>query len=151
MNQMRQRSRRQRKGFTLLEVMLVMAILVIIMGLASFSYFTFLRNAQADSVKTDCNTLARSCEAYLLDVGTLPTQLSDLIQPPQGSDLGAKWRGPYFRAGANGIKNDPWGQPFSYQAQIINNIPTAIVSSNGPDKTPGTADDISNISTQVQN
>ena len=137
------RRRRQSRGFTLMEVMLVMAILIIIASLATYSILVFQRNAQEDSTRLTISSLERGCEAYQLDVGFLPNQLNDLIIKPSGAT--SKWRGPYLNKDA--IPNDAWNAPFEYKQTTDQNtgLPKPIIRSNGLDRQQGTADDISNI------
>lgn len=147
---MKTRTRRnRRKGFTLMEVMLVLAILIIMASLATYSIMVFQRNAQADAAKLQISGLARGCEAYQLDVGSLPNQLQDLItRPGNNAQGGSKWRGPYLKMSQ--IPNDPWNNAYEFDPTYIDpnsQLPTALIRSNGPDRQKGTQDDISNIET----
>lgn len=136
------RRRRQSRGFTLMEVMLVMAILIIIASLATYSILVFQRNAQEDATRLTITSIERGCEAYQIDVGTLPNQLNDLIIKPSGASN--KWRGPYLNK--QQIPNDAWNAPFEYKTDInpATGLPRAIIRSNGLDRQQGTADDITN-------
>jgi general secretion pathway protein G len=102
----RQNSRRSdRLGFTLMEVLVVVAILVILAGTASVFVFRFLDDAKVDRAKSDVKTIEGVCTAYKLKYGEYPESLQDLITPPNG--------GKPFLDSADAI-NDPWGRPYQY-------------------------------------
>ncbi|MCI0396793.1 MAG: type II secretion system protein GspG, partial [Chloroflexi bacterium] len=98
------RRHRRRRGFTLMEILLVLAILVILGALVGVSFMKLRQNALIDSAKIQINLLEQSVKHYQIDVGNYPTSLSGLIEPgdaPQG-----KWRGPYFEG--TQLPLDPW-------------------------------------------
>lgn len=130
-------NRRPRRGFTLMEVLVVMAILVVLASTVTFAYLKFFKNAQADSTKQQIAILERACDSYKLDVGVYPGELADLMRQPANNT--ARWRGPYIQADT--VPADAWGQPFTYQADNVND--RVRISSNGPDGQQGTGDDIS--------
>lgn len=136
-----QRSRR-RRGFTLMEVLLVMAILIILASLVTVGYQTIRRNAQSDGARAQIKQLEEACNLYLGDVGQLPTSLQDLRQPPQG--VGSeKWRGPYLNTD---VPKDPWSNNYVLeQTTDAYNNPQVFIYSMGPDLQQGTADDITNM------
>lgn len=139
----RQRSRR-RSGFTLMEVLLVMAILIILASLVTVGYQQIRRNTQADGAKAQIKQLEQACNLYLGDVGQLPTSLQDLRQPPQGAGAD-KWRGPYLD---QEVPKDPWSNNYVLEQSTDNfNNPRVLIYSMGPDLQQGTADDISNMQT----
>ncbi len=131
------RFRRNRRGFTLLELILVMAILVLLSSLAVVGVMQIQRNSQSDAALTQIATLKQSCRMFKLNVGRYPSQLGDLVALPSGLTQ-QQWRGPYLQDGR--VPVDPWGNPFNYSADEMNDIVT--ITSNGPDGQMGTADDI---------
>lgn len=137
---MRMRRKQNRRGFTLLELMLVMAILVILASLGTVAVLNMRRGADADAAVTQIATLSQQCKAFKLNMGYFPNTLDDLIVQPQGATP-QKWRGPYLDISQ--IPLDSWGNPFTYAADEMNN--KVQITSAGPDRQAGTADDISSI------
>ena len=134
--------RRRRAGFTLMEILLVLAILVVLGSLVTFGYVTIQRNAMMDSAKTQIRMFEQAVDMYRLDVGKYPSGDQGLqalrLQPPDAPVN--KWRGPYIQVE---IPTDPWGNPYQYQ-EITDSLnqPSFEVISNGPDGANGTPDDI---------
>src|SRR5947207_15916544 len=95
-----------RSAFTLLEVLIVVAILVVLAGVSSIYVFRYLHDAKVDAAKTSATTLSKACQAYEIRYGGRPESLLQLIQPP---DAGK----PFIEGGQEALV-DPWGQPFQY-------------------------------------
>jgi general secretion pathway protein G len=131
----------RRKGFTLLEVLLVMAILIILASVVTISYTAIQRNSQADGARMNIRVLEQACKTYQLDVGRLPQTLQELIVQPQNVPAG-KWRGPYLQE--TQVPLDPWGQEYQYSTVNMNGLMEPQIVSAGADMQPQTADDISN-------
>ena len=110
---LRSRLRRQR-GLTLVEVMVVIAILGLIAGLVAFNVFGALDQAQGQAARTDVQTLSSALGQYRVDMGQLPTQqqgLEALTAPPSGLRRPERYRpGGYI----NRLPEDPWGRPYQY-------------------------------------
>lgn len=128
--------RKRNSGFTLLELLLVMAILVVLASLSTFAVLGMQRTSYSRAAAAEISNLKSMCDAYKLHVGTFPAQLEDLHLPPSGMNQ-AQWGGPYLR---EPLKGDPWKRPYNYSPDDIND--RVIITSNGPDGQAGTADDI---------
>ena len=143
--------RRRNKGFTLLEVLLVMAILIILMSMVGGAYFTYFANSQEDAARLQMSSIEQAVKAYYMKVGQRPQQLQDLIQPPSGMSQ-QKWKGPYLEGGQ--VPKDPWGNDFqlSYGGDA-NNTRTLVVvlKSLGPDGQEGGGNDITNMPNDPNN
>lgn len=134
------RSRRRRHGFTLIEVLLVLAILVVLGAIVGVNVMNAQRRAQADTAKAQISSLEGLMQQFALDVGGYPTTdqgLAALSQAPGDLRNPAKWRGPYSD---KEIPDDPWGNPYQYELQGEQ----IRIWSFGPDRQNGTADDITN-------
>ena len=132
-------SRRRRGGFTLIEVLLVLVILVTIGSLAVGVYLPIREQADISAAKVQISAFKGPIGTYQLNVGSLPQQLEDLHTPPSDSQ---KWHGPYFEA----IPDDPWGTPYQYETYEDENGHAAYqITSAGPLGTFGDDDDISNL------
>ena len=101
-----------RLGFTLMEVLVVVAILVILAGTASVFVFRFLGQAKIDRARSDMATLTRACQAYKLRFDNYPDNLQQLMQPPDNGK-------PMMESAQNLV--DPWGNPYQYNPQGPNN------------------------------
>jgi general secretion pathway protein G len=94
------------------------------------------RNALSKAALTEIANLKNQCTAYKLHVGVFPPSLNELYSAPSGMTP-AQWGGPYIQ---EPLKGDPWKQPYNYSADEANDRVT--ITSNGPDRQQGTADDI---------
>jgi general secretion pathway protein G len=107
-------SRRSQRGFTLLELLVVMVILAL---LGSIIGPQVLKNVGSSKTKTaalQIDELAAALDLYRLEVGRYPTtqeSLQALIAAPSGA---SNWNGPYLTKKV--IRDDPWGNAYSYKA-----------------------------------
>lgn len=136
--------RRGRGGFTLIEVMLVLAILVALAGAGIGGYMLVQANSDKKLALIKVKEVADAINRYKIDIGTYPEDgeagIQALITKPSDEKVAAKWSGPYIDGGA---PSDPWNQPIQYALVTDENgNQQAHVSSNGPDGSPGTDDDI---------
>lgn len=128
-----------REGFTLLELMLVMAILVVLAGLGTMAYSRIQTNQYQNAAQFDIKTLKNTCTGYKMQTGSFPNSLEDLVTLPSGMTQ-AQWQGPWLDEGR--IPKDPWKQDYRYQPNPAQD--TVTITSNGADRQQGTADDIPN-------
>ena len=99
---------------TLLELLVVLAILALVVGIAAPRVLGYLSKAKSDTALLQMRQLVSALNLYRLDVGRYPTEqegLQALVTQPAGAE---KWRGPYIDR-ADGIK-DPWDQVYGYKA-----------------------------------
>ena len=125
-----------RAGFTLIEVLLVLAILVALGSVVVVSVFSMQDSADEKNARNQMNALKTAITAYRLEMKSLPSTLEDLVNQPQAAPPGAKWR-PFLDTQ---VPVDPWGQPYLYQPGADNR--TFELYSVGPDRAQGTEDDI---------
>ena len=128
---------KRRDGFTLMELLLVMAILVIMASMVSFAFLNFQKNARSDAALSQISTLSTACKMYKMNVGTFPSDLIDLIALPSGLTQ-SQWRGPYMDG--NAIPFDPWTNNYIYTPDGAGD--RVLITSAGPDKQAGTSDDV---------
>ena len=137
----REMSPSSRRAFTLLEVLLVLAILVILGSFAG----VFLRRARQqalnDIARTQISGFEDALDFYELNIGSFPTSsqgLAALIDPPSGLTDATRWQGPYLESKV--LPADPWGNQYRY---ALEGTETYRIWSLGADGVDSTADDIS--------
>jgi len=131
--------RRSRGGFTLMEVLLVLVILVLLGGTAGLFFINIQKNAFQDTARTQIAQFKQALDLYRMDVGVYPTEqqgLSVLNAVPSDLSNPVKWRGPYLKTTP---PNDPWDMPYKYMLLDAN---TVQITSFGPDRQEGTQDDV---------
>jgi len=129
---------------TLIEVLLVLAILVIIASLAVTAYGPMQRKAYIRAAEAQIKAFKTPLQAYYLDLNCYPTTqqgLDALRNPPADLPNPSKWNGPYLDTD---VPLDPWGRPYQYECPGRNNRDEYDVWSLGPDGQNGTDDDIGN-------
>ncbi len=126
----------QRSGFTLLELLLVMAILVVLASLSTFAILNLQSSSLQKAAQVQVETFKDACTMYKLSVGSFPRTLNDLHALPSGMTQ-AQWGGPYLDSR---IPNDPWGRPYNYAPDNVSQ--SVQITSNGPDGQRNTNDDV---------
>lgn len=136
---MKRRVKRQRRrnGFTLMEVLLVMAILVIIGSIGTVSYISIQKSSMKKAAKMQINLLEEAVMAYQLQVGTPPATLEELKTGPSNPALSKKFDGKIWD---KEIPVDPWGNNYVYKYD--NQTESVLIYSFGPDGGDGGGDDI---------
>ena len=114
MNQTRFRSSKKRKGFTLLEIMVVVIIIGLIAVIAVQNVLPQADRARITSTTADIRTLAAALDTYRLDNSFYPSTeqgLDALISQPSGNPPARNWGPePYLRK----LPVDAWGNPYVY-------------------------------------
>ena len=138
------RARRAAGAFTLLEILVVLAIIGLLVSLAVTNVGNLFSGSQKDIAKLFVNQSMRApLEVYRSHMGDYPTAaegLQALITAP--ASKADRWRGPYLQD--NKLPIDPWGEPYQYRAPGVKNKNGYDLWSKGPDKTDGTDDYIGN-------
>ncbi len=143
---MQPRPRASRRGLTLIEVLLVLAILVVIGSFAVIAIGPIQRSAYMRAAETQINAFKTPLQAYRIDIGTYPNTsqgLSALRTPPPDLPSPGKWRGPYLETP---VPLDPWDNPYRYEYPGRYQADWPDIWSYGPDGIDGTDDDIGNWS-----
>ena len=105
---MKKTNRKQwrKSGFTLIEVVVVIIILVTLASIATPLYLNYVKKANVGAAKTQIRLLDDALTGYRLDVGTYPDSTVGLRALVENVDQNAKWNGPYIQPA---VPKDPWG------------------------------------------
>lgn len=133
-------------AFTLLEILVALAIIGLLAGLAiSNSDRIFGQSQEAVARIFVRDSLKTSLVRYKIDVGDYPTTAEGLaVMVVAPANKAERWRGPYIDAPSGRIPADPWGEAYRYRFPGTRNPGGYDLYSLGPDKTEGTEDDIGN-------
>jgi general secretion pathway protein G len=101
------------EGYTLMELLVVLAILGLLAAIATPMVLHYLDSAKVSTAKTEVSNLAAGLDLFKYDVGRYPTTeegLQALVSAPEGAD---NWNGPYVKKSTK--LSDPWGHPYNYR------------------------------------
>lgn len=137
----RKREVDRQAGFTFIEIMVAMMILLILIGAAGFGYVRYVSRARVVAAKNQIETLSIALNSYFLDAGRYPTEsqgLEALWEKPVLDPVPAEWSGPYL---TKAVPEDPWGQPYEYEVPGPNGLPFALRSLGADGAEGGEGDD----------
>lgn len=140
MDSRRTRSAR-RAGFTLMEVLLVLVILVILGSLAVGMFTNTQRKANINATRSQIGAFTTPISTYYIDTNQYPLDLDSLRRPPANMANPQKWAGPYLN---KEIPLDPWGNQYRYLFPGKFRPEEYDIWSLGPDGIDGSEDDIGN-------
>lgn len=110
---------RNQRGFSLVEIMIVLVIVGTILGLIANRIFGAKDNADAKNVKMQIQQIEEKLDMYQADCNNYPSEsqgLEALVKKPSGDPPCESWGpSPYLKD----IPRDPWGQPFQYTSDGI--------------------------------
>lgn len=127
---------RSQSGFTLLELLVVIALLGLLIALVGPRVMTLFGASKQKIARQSIAQLCDVLEFYKLDIGTYPSSdqgMQALITAPAGTE--DKWRGPYLKSSTTPA--DPWGQPFQYRIPSARGRHAFDIFTLGADKRPG--------------
>lgn len=112
--ELRARGRRAvERGFTLIEMLVVLVIVGLLVGIAAPQIMRYLGTAKSGTARTQVERLSSILDLYRLEVGRYPDEtagLSALVSRPPNVE---RWNGPYLKNAEALV--DPWGRPFQYR------------------------------------
>jgi general secretion pathway protein G len=137
---------RKTQGFTLLELLVVVAIIGLLAAYVGPKYFTQIGRSEQAVAKSQIESFSRALGAYRIDVGSYPSTeegLNALVTKPTDSAKAIKWNGPYL---VKAPPADPWGKPYLYRSPAAKS--DYELSSYGKDGQPGGTGDAADINYQ---
>jgi general secretion pathway protein G len=138
------------KGFTLIELMIVIVIIGILATLLIPRIMERPEEARRIKAKMDIKTIESALKLYKIDSGTYPTTeqgLEALVKKPETSPLPKKWREGGYLEGS--VPNDPWGNPFYYTSPGSDGRDYEIISYGNDGQPGGTGRDADISSTDL--
>ena len=133
------------RGFTLVELVIVMTIITILAGAVAIQVTNRVRHARRARAFQDIHTLETALDLYAADNGVLPTTqqgLEALIRKPSSPPVPQNWNGPYLKNRKSAPK-DPWRNEYIYRYPGQLNPDSYDIMSYGADGRPGGDDEFS--------
>jgi len=139
--------RSDEKGFTLIELMVVIAILALLGGVVAPQVMNKLRDAKPQKVTIDIERIGLALDMYAVDNGDYPTSeqgLDALLRKPTSQPEPLNWNRPYVKLSTKFV--DPWNNEYIYESPSTHEGYDYDLFSYGPDGQEGGEDDITSWS-----
>ena len=133
-----QKERQGEKGFTLLEILAVLALLAFILTMVAPNIVNNLQKGQISAAKSQINATKSVLNSYYIDNSTYPTTeqgLKALIEKPTTPPIPENWSGPYLQD--NKLPLDPWGKELKFISPGSHNPQSYDLFSLGKDNAEG--------------
>ncbi|MBR1175262.1 type II secretion system major pseudopilin GspG [Bradyrhizobium sp. KB893862 SZCCT0404] len=135
-------SRASERGFTLVEMLVVITIIGLIMGLIGPRVLNYLSESKVKAAKIQMQSFASALDLFNLDAGRYPSTAEGLDALVHRIPGVAAWNGPYLRGG--NIPLDPWGHSYIYRAPGQRSVFDIVsLGADGAEGGSGVAADIS--------
>jgi general secretion pathway protein G len=109
----RRRSTHGVAGFTLIEMLVVIAIIGLVMALVGPRVLNYLAESKVKAAKIQIESFSSALDLFYLDVGRYPSTNEGLTALTKRPANAGSWNGPYLRGGV--VPNDPWGNAYVYR------------------------------------
>ncbi|HPM64752.1 MAG TPA: type II secretion system major pseudopilin GspG [Piscinibacter sp.] len=100
------------RGFTLLELLVVMVIIGLLAGIVAPQYFAQIGKSNAKVARAQIESFGQALDQYRLDVGQYPSSEQGLLALRNAPQQAARWQGPYLK---RDVPDDPWGRAYVYK------------------------------------
>lgn len=132
--------RARARGFTLLELLVVLVVLGLLVSIVGPRYFNQLGKSEGKAAQAQIASIAKALDLYRIDVGRYPTTEQGLAALSTAPANEPRWRGPYLQ---KAVPADPWGRAYVYKAP--GEHAEFELLSYGKDGSPGGAEDNADI------
>ena len=112
--------RQHLKGFTLIEILIVIVILGLLISLVAPTMFSKVASSKRKTAEAQMQMLSTALDTYRLDIGRYPAGLKELRKSAEPG-----WDGPYM---PREIPDDPWGNPYVYEPKGEGDAPYVLMS-----------------------
>lgn len=129
------------RGFTLLEMLVVLVIIGLLVSMVGPRLFTKVDSAKVQTAAAQIKLLRGAIETMRMDINVYPTEeqgLRLLTDPPSDPALKQRWKGPYLEGA---VPPDPWGNPYQYRPPESGGQPFTLISLGGDGKPGGSGTD----------
>jgi len=111
-HEVRQNGWADERGFTLLELLVVMVIIGLLAGIVAPQYFAQIGKSNAKVARAQIESFGQALDQYRLDVGQYPSTEQGLLALRAAPQQVARWQGPYLK---RDVPEDPWGRAYVYR------------------------------------
>jgi general secretion pathway protein G len=132
---------RTEKGFTLLELLVVILIIGLLTGIVAPRFLSQISKSEATAAKAQMDAFDKALQAYRIDMGRYPSAgegLQALVTAPSND---SRWRGPYLK---DNVPVDPWGSAYQFRSPSTRGKDYDLLSL-GRDRSPGGSGDDADI------
>lgn len=131
----------RQRGFTLLEILVVVVIIGLLAGIVAPRLFKSVTKSEVTTAKAQIESLGKALDQYRLDIGHYPSTQQGLAALTHKPAEESRWDGPYLKKDA---PLDPWGNPYVYRYPSEHGADFDL-SSWGADRAPGGTGDGADI------
>lgn len=134
---MRRQSYQICRGFTLMEMLVVILIIGLLTGIVAPRLLGQIARSETTTARAQIDALDKALQAFRIDVGRFPSDaegLKSLVEPLSDP----RWRGPYLRTG---VPLDPWGLPYVYRSRSAKGKEFDVISFGRDRREGGTGED----------
>jgi general secretion pathway protein G len=133
--------RRSERGYTLVEILVVITIIGLIMALVGPRVLNYLTESKVKTARIQIQSFTSALDLFYLDAGRYPTSAEGLAVLVRATSGITAWNGPYLKGGL--VPNDPWGKPYLYRSPGEHGAYDVVsLGSDGQEGGTGTAADI---------
>jgi len=129
------------RGFTLLELLVVILIIGLLTGIVAPRFLGQITRSETTAARAQIDALDKALQAFRIDVGRFPNEAEGLRALTSAPANEPRWRGPYLK---DSVPADPWGSPYQYRIPSTRGKDFDLISP-GKDRAAGGSGDDADI------